>query len=699
MSASAFPWNPSVPSGSVRAIVADDTNVYIGGAFNQVNTEVRNNFAVFGPVRVGFTDTSSESEEETTPANIEVSLSEEAAENVTVEFDAIGGTAAEGVDFTLPVSPLTISAGNTSVNIPVTIINNYVVENDKTIILEISSPTGAILGDNTLHTFTILNTDRSGILAPTINPPPSQPIAKYPQTMSKTSIRWNFYDTASNETGYRLSEIIDGSERIIFETGPEVVTNLLYLDETGLAPGTQYCNRYVIEFNGSGSSRATQLPCATTFPETIIETGETKTPNIVVNQEAFVVTEPNTVSASAASQAKTAASLTLVIAMFGLAHASYKRANLCSTKECKKMFSRYLLTALVSGAVVIAILRITAMPNPQAASFEPISQQTILKKYDHIKFIFTISNTGEATADDLVFRNSLPQEMKLVPQTTNLTKNNSITESISSDAYNKIAINIDNLLSNETSVVTFDATMASHLALFDNFGAVSGSNFPDTLSTGLPIYIDTSAIVTAPIIPSGKEIKPFDLIKTENEPAIYMVDVDYTRRPFLNERDLLSWYPSMTWAYIVSKTDMASIKIGHPMLYRPGTWLVKTQTNPAVYAVSQGNVLHWIPNETVAKELYGQLWNKKIVDVEDTMFSLYTIGGHVGNGQYPNNAVVNYRTSICYMQNEFCRPITTSGIRENRIFAEFILTVPIGSFSLPPEGTMIFDKEINLLSD
>jgi uncharacterized repeat protein (TIGR01451 family) len=88
-----------------------------------------------------------------------------------------------------------------------------------------------------------------------MNPQPSAPRDLTCSAISSGSIRWNFTDTATNETGFRLY----GPEGMILDTGGEITTDLSHLDETGLLTNTLYPDRFVKAFNGAGESGPTEM--------------------------------------------------------------------------------------------------------------------------------------------------------------------------------------------------------------------------------------------------------------------------------------------------------------------------------------------------------------------------------------------------------------------------------------------------------
>ncbi|MFC1598562.1 hypothetical protein ACFL2U_00925 [Patescibacteria group bacterium] len=92
---------------------------------------------------------------------------------------------------------------------------------------------------------------------------PNAPINMSCQALSTNTIRWSFEDTASNETGFRLY----GPTGLILDSGPDVVMDLSYIDETGLLPNVLYSDRYVTTYSGSGESVPSNLASCTTLAD------------------------------------------------------------------------------------------------------------------------------------------------------------------------------------------------------------------------------------------------------------------------------------------------------------------------------------------------------------------------------------------------------------------------------------------------
>ncbi len=105
---------------------------------------------------------SSSGAESVTSIQLELSLSGASGQDISVSY-VVTGTASSGTDYTLANGAATITAGNTTttINYPdgAIIINDALDEIDETIIVTISNPTNASLGDNTVYTYTIQDND------------------------------------------------------------------------------------------------------------------------------------------------------------------------------------------------------------------------------------------------------------------------------------------------------------------------------------------------------------------------------------------------------------------------------------------------------------------------------------------------------------------------------------------------------------
>jgi hypothetical protein len=144
-----------------------------------------------------------------------------------------------------------------------------------------------------------------------------------------------------------------------------------------------------------------------------------------------------------------------------------------------------------------------------------------------------------------------------------------------------------------------------------------------------------------PSVASAATLSSGDLIKASG-PAVYYYAADGKRYVFPNEKTYFSWYMDFSTVKTISDSELAAIGIGGNVTIRPGTKLVKIQTDPKVYAVTRCGTLHWVESEAVAKALYGDAWAMRVVDVPDSFFVNYTIGSSVSTNVHPDGTLVTY---------------------------------------------------------
>jgi len=137
--------------------------------------------------------------------------------------------------------------------------------------------------------------------------------------------------------------------------------------------------------------------------------------------------------------------------------------------------------------------------------------------------------------------------------------------------------------------------------------------------------INTDKGLSAPVAGTTVYCTAGTLIKGSLS-AVYYCGEDGKRYVFVNERVYFTWYLDFSQVKVISDADLAQIPLGGNITYRPGAKLVKSQTNPKVYAVARGGVLRWLDSEAVAARLYGANWNEMIDYIPDAFFVNYTIG-------------------------------------------------------------------------
>jgi hypothetical protein len=223
-------------------------------------------------------------------------------------------------------------------------------------------------------------------------------------------------------------------------------------------------------------------------------------------------------------------------------------------------------------------------------------------------------------------------------------------------------------------------------------GARSGLEIEDASAPDAPVVADASDATDAPVPrdagpvdasrDAGRDAgtwrdcaatdpQPGDLIMGSG-PAVYYIATDGRRYVFPNENTYYSWYPDFSGVCRMSDARLASIPVGGNVTIRPGTFLVKIVSDPRVYAISPGGVLHWVESEDIAVALYGPTWARRVKDVPDAFFVNYAVGLSVNRRVHPDGQLVAYvGSSEIYLVEGGRRRRLLSGAFEANGFQRF----------------------------
>lgn len=173
-----------------------------------------------------------------------------------------------------------------------------------------------------------------------------------------------------------------------------------------------------------------------------------------------------------------------------------------------------------------------------------------------------------------------------------------------------------------------------------------------------------------PSMAQAATLSPGDLIKASG-PAVYYYAADGKRYVFPNEKTYFSWYTGFSSVVTITDAELAAITIGGNVTVRPGTKLVKITTDPKTYAVTGScATLHWIQTEEIAKKLYGNSWNTRVVDVPDAFFVDYQVGSAVTTNVHPDGQIVYYASDASkfyVIDGGVKRMLTSNGISANKL--------------------------------
>jgi hypothetical protein len=90
---------------------------------------------------------------------VRLRLSAPSSQQATVSYSARGTATGGGMDYNMPPGPVIFGPGETTKNIPVTIVDDPYHEPPETVIVALTGATGATIGGVTTHTLTILDND------------------------------------------------------------------------------------------------------------------------------------------------------------------------------------------------------------------------------------------------------------------------------------------------------------------------------------------------------------------------------------------------------------------------------------------------------------------------------------------------------------------------------------------------------------
>ncbi|NRA56353.1 MAG: hypothetical protein HRU23_19600, partial [Gammaproteobacteria bacterium] len=194
------------------------------------------------PPMVAFFTPTSNGLESLSAANLTVNLSAVSAQTVTVAYTVSGTATGSGTDYSLASGTLTFAAGQSSKTIIGSIIDDTLDETNETVVVTLSAPTNASLGNNAVHSYTITDNDAPPMVAfftPTSSGLESQSAANLTVNLSAVSaqtvtVAYSVSGTATGSgTDYNLA-----SGTVIFtpgETSQDITIDSIVddtLDET-----------------------------------------------------------------------------------------------------------------------------------------------------------------------------------------------------------------------------------------------------------------------------------------------------------------------------------------------------------------------------------------------------------------------------------------------------------------------------------
>ncbi|UCH59060.1 MAG: pilus assembly protein [Anaerolineales bacterium] len=109
------------------------------------------------PPTIYFTQVSQSASESAGSVSVMAQLSAAYYQDIVVSLTSGGSTAAQGADYTLSSSQISIPAGSSTGSVSVIVVNDALDEDDETVMLTMLPPSNASLGSPSVHTLTILD--------------------------------------------------------------------------------------------------------------------------------------------------------------------------------------------------------------------------------------------------------------------------------------------------------------------------------------------------------------------------------------------------------------------------------------------------------------------------------------------------------------------------------------------------------------
>ncbi len=162
----------------------------------------------------------------------------------------------------------------------------------------------------------------------------------------------------------------------------------------------------------------------------------------------------------------------------------------------------------------------------------------------------------------------------------------------------------------------------------------------------------TGVSPTTGVVEMVSDVRIGDLIRGTSYDAVYYIDVNGTRRPFMNSQTYFTYFADFDDVEVVTNATLSVIPLGAPMLPKAGVVLIKLQSDPKVYAVAMHStdmtkaVRRHVPSEQVAAELYGSDWADYVIDVDATMYSRFEEGAPMAFDSTVNRSVMKKRGEL-----------------------------------------------------
>ncbi|PLX24503.1 hypothetical protein C0580_04985 [Candidatus Parcubacteria bacterium] len=157
------------------------------------------------------------------------------------------------------------------------------------------------------------------------------------------------------------------------------------------------------------------------------------------------------------------------------------------------------------------------------------------------------------------------------------------------------------------------------------------------------------------------------LLKTPNSTTVYYIGPDGMKYVFPEGKTFNTWFDDFSQVQEVSIEELDQYPDGGAMPIKGGARLVTHTNTNNVYAVESCGILRRIPNEKKARELFGEDWSSRVVDVLPGFFATtYQMGDEVSD-TLPNGYLITDGKKYYYVENGEKSLMTKEALRLNNL--------------------------------
>ena len=179
----------------------------------------------------------------------------------------------------------------------------------------------------------------------------------------------------------------------------------------------------------------------------------------------------------------------------------------------------------------------------------------------------------------------------------------------------------------------------------------------------------------------------------------YLLNGFQTRMAFPDQDTVSTWGNPL--ATEVPNNALPQWNMSGALPLREGSRLVKFGTDPYVYAVGPAGALYWITSASLAAQLYGANWDRRVTTLFSSYYPNYRVAAAIVAPvhpagtlfKYPDSPAVYYLTSAGTARAFY----SEAAFRANRFSFDSVLTIPRSFHYLVANPISGYEKDLNLV--